>query len=81
MEWDNYGVGKVLNERYINSVIEVKRVSGGGVMCMKLKIEGGMMSVISAYALQVHLYYDSIGPLYITPPCYFYTVSWIAAAV
>ena len=32
-----YGVGRVVNGRFINSVIEVKRVSGR-VMCMKLKI-------------------------------------------
>ena len=40
------GVDKRLNEMYINSVIEVKIVSGE-VMCMKLKFEGEMVGVIS----------------------------------
>ncbi|XP_051775304.1 uncharacterized protein LOC127525948 [Erpetoichthys calabaricus] len=46
------GVGIILKEQYVKSVLEVKRVSGR-VMIMKLKIGGVMMNVVSAYAPQV----------------------------
>ena len=46
------GVGVILSEKYIGSVLEVKRVSDR-MMYMKLDIYGVMMTVISAYAPQV----------------------------
>ncbi|KAJ8364363.1 hypothetical protein SKAU_G00131940 [Synaphobranchus kaupii] len=46
------GVGVVLKEEYVKSVLEVKRVSDR-VMSMKLEIVGMMMNVVSAYAPQV----------------------------
>ena len=46
------GVGVILSEEYIGRVLEVKRVSDR-MMYMKLDIDGVMMIVISAYALQV----------------------------
>ncbi|KAI5610647.1 hypothetical protein C0J50_11997 [Silurus asotus] len=46
------GVGVILKEEYSKSVVEVKRVSDRG-MNMKLEVEGVMVNVISAYALQV----------------------------
>ena len=46
------GVGIILKERFINSVLEVRRVSDRA-MCMKLEVEGVLFNVISAYAPQV----------------------------
>ncbi len=46
------GVGVILKEEYVNSVLEVKRVSDR-MMSVKLEIEGVMINVISAYAPQV----------------------------
>ena len=46
------GVGIILKERFINSVLEVRRVSDRA-MCMKLEIEGVLFNIISAYASQV----------------------------
>ena len=46
------GVGIILKEWFINSVLEVRRVSDRA-MCMKLEIEGVLFNVISAYAPQV----------------------------
>eukprot|EP00064_Thunnus_orientalis_P019496 superscaffoldBa00004900_g19616 len=46
------GVGVILKEEYVKSVLEVKRVSHR-VMSMKLEIEGVMMNAVSAYAPQV----------------------------
>ncbi|XP_051780692.1 uncharacterized protein LOC127527100 [Erpetoichthys calabaricus] len=46
------GVGVILKEQYVKSVLEVKRVSGR-VMIMKLEIGGVMMNVVSTYAPQV----------------------------
>ncbi|KAI5088055.1 hypothetical protein C0J45_21598 [Silurus meridionalis] len=46
------GVGVILKEEYSKSVVEVKRVSDR-VMIVKVEVEGMMINVISAYALQV----------------------------
>ncbi|KAI5630253.1 hypothetical protein C0J50_10328 [Silurus asotus] len=46
------GVGVILKEEYSKSVVEVKRVSDR-VMIVKVKVEGMMINVISAYAPQV----------------------------
>ncbi len=46
------GIGVILKEEYVNSVLEVKRVSDR-MMSVKLEIEGVMINVISAYAPQV----------------------------
>ncbi|KAF7690283.1 hypothetical protein C0J45_19462 [Silurus meridionalis] len=46
------GVGVILKEEYIKSVVEVKRVSDR-VMIVKLEVEVVMLNVISAYAPQV----------------------------
>ncbi|XP_051790361.1 craniofacial development protein 2-like [Erpetoichthys calabaricus] len=46
------GVGVILKEQYVKSVLEVKSVSGR-VMNMKLEIGGVMMNIVSAYAPQV----------------------------
>ncbi|MBN3289671.1 CFDP2 protein, partial [Polypterus senegalus] len=46
------GVGVILKEQYVKSVLEVKRVSGR-VMIMKLEIWDVIMNVVSAYAPQV----------------------------
>ncbi|XP_039613886.1 uncharacterized protein LOC120532039, partial [Polypterus senegalus] len=46
------GVGVILKEQYVKSVLEVKRVSDR-VMIMKLEIGGVMMNVVSVYAPQV----------------------------
>ena len=51
-QWTKNGVGIILKERFINSVLEVRRVSDRA-MCMKLEIEGVLFNVISAYAPQV----------------------------
>ena len=45
-------MGIILKERFINSVLEVRRVSDRAT-CMKLEIEGVLCNVISAYAPQV----------------------------
>ena len=42
------GVGIILKERFINNVLEVRRVSDRA-MCIKLEIEGVLFNVISAY--------------------------------
>ena len=46
------GVGVVVNEKYINSILEVRRVSDR-VISVKMEIDGVLMNVISAYAPQV----------------------------
>ncbi|XP_051784652.1 uncharacterized protein LOC127528083 [Erpetoichthys calabaricus] len=46
------GVGVILKEQYVKSVLEVKRVSDR-VMIMKLEIGGVMMNVVNAYVQQV----------------------------
>ncbi|KAI5094295.1 hypothetical protein C0J45_16019 [Silurus meridionalis] len=46
------GVGVILKEEYSKSVVEMNRVSDR-VMYVKLELEGLMINVISAYALQV----------------------------
>ena len=46
------GVGIILKERFINSVLEVRRMSDRA-MCMKLEIEEMLFNVISAYVPQV----------------------------
>ncbi|XP_063859148.1 craniofacial development protein 2-like [Scylla paramamosain] len=46
------GTGVIVKEKYINSVLEVKRVSDR-VMSLKMEIEGIQINVISAYAPQV----------------------------
>ncbi|KAG2470516.1 CFDP2 protein, partial [Polypterus senegalus] len=46
------GVGVILKEQYVKSVLEVKRVSDR-VMIMKLEIEGVIMNVGRVYAAQV----------------------------
>ena len=45
------GIGVIVNENYVKSVLEVKRVSDR-VMSLKMGIGGIMMNVISAYAPQ-----------------------------
>ena len=46
------GIGVVVREKYINSILEVKRISDR-VMSLKMEIEGTLFNVISAYAPQV----------------------------
>ncbi|KAF7703475.1 hypothetical protein HF521_022482, partial [Silurus meridionalis] len=46
------GAGMILKEEFSKSVVEVKKVSDR-VMNVKLEVEGVMINVISAYALQV----------------------------
>ena len=46
------GVGIILKEDYVKSVVEVKRKSDR-MTSVKMKIEGVMVNVISAYAPQV----------------------------
>ncbi len=46
------GVGVILKEGYVNSVVEVRRVSDR-LMIKKIEIGGVMMNVVSAYAPQV----------------------------
>lgn len=52
MDGKRNGVGVILKEEYVNSVLEVKIVSDR-MMNVKLEIEGVMINVISAYAPQV----------------------------
>lgn len=49
---ERISIGVILKEEYVKSVLEVKRVSYR-IMSVKLEIEGVMINVISAYALQV----------------------------
>ncbi|XP_063875042.1 uncharacterized protein LOC135108197 [Scylla paramamosain] len=46
------GIGVIVKEKYINSVLEVKRVSDR-VMSLKMETEAIQINMISAYALQV----------------------------
>ena len=46
------GIGIVIKEKYINSVLEVKRVSDR-ILSLKMEIDGIQINVISAYAPQV----------------------------
>ncbi len=52
MDGQRNGIGVILKEEYLNSVLEVKRVSDR-MMSVKLEIEAVMINVISAYAPQV----------------------------
>lgn len=44
------GGGAILKEEYMNSIVEVNRVSDK-IMSLKLEIEGIMLNVVSMYAL------------------------------
>lgn len=47
MDGERNGIGVILKEQYVNSVLEMKRVSDR-MMIVKLEIEGVMVNVISA---------------------------------
>ena len=47
------GIGIVLREKLVESVLEVKRVSDR-LMAMKLEVNGSILNIVSAYAPQVN---------------------------
>ena len=47
------GIGIVVREELVESVLEVKRVSNR-LMAMKLEVKGSILNIVSAYAPQVN---------------------------